>query len=314
MLTWNVLYLFMLHFIVCIWSQVKPETTEAIRCWINSTEISARTDIIELKLTTIREACNFSVIYSSVSPETNCHSTGDDSKYFQCLIKDLNPGTFYQLEIISTTDGERTNVSVQTDPEPPTDVVVEPDSDATSGLRVHWSHPRGRVDWYELSLEDAGTGDRRSTRVMGSAAPQLGFTALTPGTLYTVHLQATAGDRVSAPARSTAATAPSAIRGLRLSASSSNISVSWQPGPGRTEHFWVLLREQESLVQNVTVGSGVTSHSFTGVTPGTLHTVAVAAQSMGIQSDSVSKEVLAGKAKMTGGCFQVCQMKGFCLA
>ena len=72
--------------------------------------------------------------------------------------------------------------------------------------------------------------------------------------------------------------------------------------------------EQESLVQNVTVGSGVTSHSFTGVTPGTLHTAAVVAESMGIQSDSVSKEVLAGKAKFTGGCFQVCQMKGFCLA
>ena len=55
--------------------------------------------------------------------------------------------------------------------------------------------------------------------------------------------------------------------------------------------------EQESLVQNVTVGSRVTSHSFTGVTPGTLHTVAVVVESMGIQSSPVAKDVYTGKTK-----------------
>ncbi|XP_076119767.1 receptor-type tyrosine-protein phosphatase beta [Alosa pseudoharengus] len=276
-----------------------PETTEAIRCWINSTEVSASTDGIELKLTTIREGCNFSVFYSSVSPKTDCHSTGDDNKHFQCLLNDLNPGTLYQLEIISKTDGERKNVSAQTGPDLPSHVVVEPDGDATSGLRVHWSHPRGRVDWYELSLVDTGSAVRRATRVMGTAAPQSGFTALTPGTLYTLRLQALAGDRLSDPVLRNAATAPSAITGLKLIASSRNLDVSWQPGPGRTEHFRVLLTEQESLVQNVTLASGVNSHTFNGVTPGTLFKVAVIAESMGIQSDQVSKEVLTAPSAIS---------------
>lgn len=99
------------HFHNVSLSCLQPETTEAVRCWINDTEISVRTDSIELKLTAIREACNFSVFYSSVSPETDCHSSGNDSK---CVIKDLTPGTLYQLEIISKTDGERKNVSAQT--------------------------------------------------------------------------------------------------------------------------------------------------------------------------------------------------------
>lgn len=93
---------------------LQPETTEAVRCWINDTEVSGRTDRLELKLTTIREACNFSVFYSSGLPETDCHSSGNDTKHVQCVIKDLTPGTLYQLEIISQTDGERKNVSAQT--------------------------------------------------------------------------------------------------------------------------------------------------------------------------------------------------------
>lgn len=92
------------------------------------------------------------------------------------------------------------------EPERPADVVIEPDRDATSGLRVRWSHPRGRVDWYELSLVETGSADRRATRVMGTAAPQSGFTALTPGSFYTLRLQARAGARLSEPVISTAVT------------------------------------------------------------------------------------------------------------
>ncbi|XP_063053335.1 receptor-type tyrosine-protein phosphatase beta-like [Engraulis encrasicolus] len=277
------------------------ETTEAVRCWINDTEVHSTTDRIEVKFTTIREGCNFTIAYSSVSPEAECRSVLGDSESFQCLIEDLTPGTSFDLGIISKTDGERQNVSVQTDPEPPSDVVLEPDRDATSGLRVRWSHPRGTVDWYELSLEEVDTGRRVSaTRVMGTAATQSGFSALTPGTAYTLRLRSLTGDRGSVPTIRTAATAPSPIRGLKLAPSSRNLDVSWLPGPGRVEHFWVLLTEQDSLLHNVTVGAKVTTYTFSGVTPGTLCKVAVVAVSAGIPSAPISKAAVTAPSAIIG--------------
>lgn len=85
-----------------------------------------------------------------------------------------------------------------------------------------------------------------------------------------------------------------------MSASSRNLDVSWQPGFGQTEHFWVLLTEQGMLTQNITLDSGVTTHTFTSVTPGTLCRVTIVAESNGKQSDLVSEEVLTGKIKIVG--------------
>lgn len=89
--------------------------------------------------------------------------------------------------------------------------------------------------------------------------------------------------------------APSPVTGLKLSASSRNLDVSWQPGLGRAEHFWLRLTEQGSLTQNVTLDSRVSTYTFTSVTAGTLCRVAIVAESEGKQSDLVSEEILTGK-------------------
>lgn len=74
------------------------------------------------------------------------------------------------------------------------------------GLRVFWSRSVGHVDWYDVSLEDTSSGSTLRTRVMGSAAPQSGFSSLVPGSLYRVSVVATAGNRSAAPVHTTAAT------------------------------------------------------------------------------------------------------------
>lgn len=74
------------------------------------------------------------------------------------------------------------------------------------GLRVFWSRSAGHVDWYDVSLEDTGSGSTLRTRVMGSAAPQSGFSSLVPGSLYRVSVVATAGNRSAAPVHTSAAT------------------------------------------------------------------------------------------------------------
>lgn len=63
----------------------------------------------------------------------------------------------------------------------------------------------GHVDWYDLTLEDNVSKYTSKTRVMESAAPQSGFSSLVRGSLYTVSVVATAGNKSSAPAIASAA-------------------------------------------------------------------------------------------------------------
>ncbi|XP_045060884.1 receptor-type tyrosine-protein phosphatase beta isoform X2 [Coregonus clupeaformis] len=286
--------------IVCLWwCCVEAETTNAVKCSVNLTETSARTDSIALKLITTGEACNFTVFYeNSRSDITDCDQYGEYSNVYICDIRDLEPGTLHHFEVISKTDGERRNVSVRTDPVSPSRLDVLPDQvqaaqykspsqgqGGSPGLHVSWPRSRGLVDWYELTLQDTKTGATRNTRVMGTAATQSGFTSLTPGTLYALSLVATAGNKTAPPVLATAATAPSAVSGLQLSVSSSSLGVSWQPGPGMRECFRVLLREQQGgLVRNVTLKSSVTSHILDDLLPGTLYTVTMVTEAGGLQN------------------------------
>uniref|UniRef100_A0A674CLQ6 protein-tyrosine-phosphatase n=1 Tax=Salmo trutta TaxID=8032 RepID=A0A674CLQ6_SALTR len=269
----------------------QAETTNAVKCSVNLTETSARTDSIALKLLTTGEDCNFTVFYeNSRSDITDCDQYGEYSNVYICDIRDLQPGTLHHFEVISKTDGERRNVSVRTDPVSPSRLDVLPDQGhgGSPGLHVSWPRSRGLVDWYELTLQDTKTGATRNTRIMGTAVPQSGFTALTPGTLYGLSLVAIAGNKTAPPVLATATTGegPScSISSLQLLASSNSLSVSWQPGPGRREHFRVLLREQQgSLVRNVTLKSSVTSHILNDLLPGTLYTVTVVTEAGGLQN------------------------------
>uniref|UniRef100_A0A8C8M3B8 protein-tyrosine-phosphatase n=1 Tax=Oncorhynchus tshawytscha TaxID=74940 RepID=A0A8C8M3B8_ONCTS len=188
-------------------------TTEAVKCSFNLTETSANTDSIALELITTGEACNFTVFYEpSRSDITDCYQHGEYTNVYICDIRDLEPGTLHQFEVISKNDGERGNVSVQ---------------------------------------------------------------------------------------RSVTTQTPSAVSGLQLSPSSSSLSVSWQPGPGRRESFRVLLREQQgALVRNVTLKSSVTSHTLDDLLPGTLYTVTVVTEAEGLQN-AISKQAVTVPVAVT---------------
>ncbi|KAJ8245485.1 hypothetical protein GJAV_G00271240 [Gymnothorax javanicus] len=273
----------------------RSETTEAVKCSANLTEASSKTNSVLLKWTTSGEACNFKVVSNDSGVVMECRQDAHISGNFQCNIPDLEPGTVYHLGIISESDGERTNVSVQTEPQEPARLEVLLDSRGT-GVQVSWPRSPGRVDWYELSLESAETGETRSTRVMGTAAPRSGFTSLTPGILYSLRLVAIAGDKASRAVLASAATAPSVVRGLRLSSTTSNsLGVSWQPGPGRVERYRLLLRDLDSLIQNLTLQSSVTSHSLTDLVPGHLYNVSVVTETAGLQN-SVSSQARTAPA------------------
>ncbi|KAJ3596703.1 hypothetical protein NHX12_003107 [Muraenolepis orangiensis] len=204
------------------------------------------------------------------------------------------------------------NRAFMVDPLAPLGLDIQPDQaqykslaqghDGTSGLRVFWRSSPGHVDWYDVLLEErSGSGTRRSTRVMGSAALESGFTGLMPGTRYALGVGATSGNKSSPVVWRETATAPSTVSSLQLSASSDpeSLSVSWRFGPGRTELLQVLLSDQEGAVLgNLTVGNATNSTVFTDLQPGTFYTVTLVTQAVGLQS-ALSKQVTTAPSAVT---------------
>ncbi|XP_068169231.1 receptor-type tyrosine-protein phosphatase beta-like [Antennarius striatus] len=278
-------------------------STEAPRCSVNFTEIGSSSDSAVVKFTTAGLSCNFSLVTDGGS--TNCDPDGESENRFICHASGLEPGTLHSLTVMSKKDGEKSFAVVSTDPVSPEllHVKVDQDEDEThptnhsrsSALRVFWSRSAGYVDWYDVTLEDTSSGSTSTTRIMGSAAPQSGFISLVPGTVYTVSVVATAGNKSAAPVHTSAATAPAPVQGMHVaSSSSSSLSASWQVGPGRTEQLGVLLTDQDGvLLKNASLKNTTTSTQLDGLQPGTLYTVTVVAEAAGLRSSTFRQAVTA---------------------
>ncbi|KAF7707793.1 hypothetical protein HF521_019011, partial [Silurus meridionalis] len=92
--------------------------------------------------------------------------------------------------------------------------------------------------------------------------------------------------------------APLAVSQMNISASSTSIKVSWQPGPGRREAFWVTLTHEDVLIQNLMFSSNVTSCTLHGLSPGTLYTVTVVTQAAG-KNQNATKAIRTVPAPVT---------------
>lgn len=94
--------------------QVKT-TEEETRCVVNQTEASVNTNSCVIKFRSADRFCVFMLINLETGSQlTNCSETQTHSSRFTCELSDLEPGTFYNFGIISQTDGEHFNISLQT--------------------------------------------------------------------------------------------------------------------------------------------------------------------------------------------------------
>uniref|UniRef100_A0A8C9THW0 protein-tyrosine-phosphatase n=1 Tax=Scleropages formosus TaxID=113540 RepID=A0A8C9THW0_SCLFO len=251
---------------VCVFLQY--ETTESARCSVTVTKAAATTNEVTLHWSTPGQPCNFCVLatdgHTGLTESTGClaRNAHDEGGAYVWRMGGLQPGTVYHLAIESREDTLGANVTVRTGRS-----LVAPSSPF-------------------LSCE-VETGENSSTRVDGSAAPQLGFFALSPGTHYTLSLVAIAGNKTSL--LSVCHTAPSPVSILQLSPSSDDLSVSWKPGPGKVDNFRLLLWDSNGLLQNLTLESSIASHRLIGLVPGRLYNITVAAEFEG-QQRSVSKQ------------------------
>ncbi|XP_013882224.1 receptor-type tyrosine-protein phosphatase beta [Austrofundulus limnaeus] len=272
----------------------------SVWCSVDLMEVWSGSDSVVVRLISTCLSPDLNITADpGVGPDTVlCEPDGQSGHVFICHMTQLDPGTLYQLTVTSRKYGGRSHGSVRTDPVGPAHLEVQLDQESpaaapgnSTGLRIFWSRSAGHVDWYDVSLEDTSSGSVRSTRIIGSAAPQSGFNLLVPGTLYNISMVAWSGNRSAAPVHTITVTAPSAVGSLRVASSSSDsLNVLWRAGPGRTENFRVLLVDQDGvLLRNITVKNTTTFIGLNDLQPGTLYTVTVVTEAASLQSSTSTR-------------------------
>uniref|UniRef100_A0A4W5RUJ4 protein-tyrosine-phosphatase n=1 Tax=Hucho hucho TaxID=62062 RepID=A0A4W5RUJ4_9TELE len=253
-------------YLLPLFCSFQAETTNAVKCSVNLTETSARTDSIALKLITTGEACHFTVFYeNSRSDITDCDQYGEYSNVYICDIRDLEPGTLHHFEVISKTDGERRNVSVRTAPSAVSGLQLLVSSNT---LGVSWQPGPGRRERFRVLLRNQQGSLVRNVTLKSSVTSHI-LDDLLPGTLYTVTVVTEAGGLQNAVYKQ-AVTVPAAVSDLLLENNGSldSLRASWVTAMGSVDAYLVSLATLDSTNQDRTLPPNATEVVFSGLTPG----------------------------------------------
>ncbi|XP_052370533.1 receptor-type tyrosine-protein phosphatase beta-like [Oncorhynchus keta] len=263
------------------------------KCSINVTEADSSLESITLRLTTEGQQCNFTVLsVDSSSVVTACVEDLKDNNTFRCQVVSLQPGTSHTLQIMSTTDGQRANVTLQTSPSTVSGLQVSGTSDS---LGVSWQPGPGRTERFRLLLTDRVGVVRNLT--LESTAKDYTVTDLVPGRVYNITMVTEAGGRQSTTSRQIQ-TVPYAVSNLKLENNNTQDSLraSWSQPQGDVDSIVVTLSSSGTTPLEKTLSSDTTKAHFHQLTPGRTYQVSVATKSGELSNQSTaSANTVPGK-------------------
>ncbi|XP_008109152.2 receptor-type tyrosine-protein phosphatase beta isoform X1 [Anolis carolinensis] len=256
-----------------------------LKCTINQTEWKVSSRSVNLRWNSLGSHCNFSVTCSSKNALYRiCQPIQRANSSYECDYKGLEAGTLYHLRIVSLSDGETSNITLQTDPLPPERFEIRREQITPTTLQVWWSPSLGKVDRYELQLlENDKTEEEIHAPGASSRHDQI-FTNLIPGSKYIVLIRAVAGNKKSPAVNISVSTAPSPVDNIEVLAKMDSINVSWTSGPGNVDQYRLVLLDKGVSVQETDLAKHFLSYSFSGLTPGCLYNLTIIAKAKGLEN------------------------------
>ncbi|KAJ8008827.1 hypothetical protein DPEC_G00082460 [Dallia pectoralis] len=252
-------------------------------CSINTTEANASMNSIRLKITTLGPECNFSILAVDSSSEVS-ECVKNQEGTFECLVESLEPGMSYNLSIMSGTDSETTNVTLQTSPSIVSGLQV---SATSNSLGVSWQPGPGRTERFRLLLTDWLGVVKNLT--LESTRTDYTVTGLVPGHLYNVTMVTETGWFQSTTSRQTQ-TAPSTVSNLTLHHNGSQYSLraSWSKPQGDVDTILVVLTSTGTSPQDWTLQPETVETVFDHLTPGRRYQVWCTTKSGNLSSQSTA--------------------------
>ncbi|XP_062299423.1 receptor-type tyrosine-protein phosphatase beta isoform X2 [Scomber scombrus] len=202
--------------------------------------------------------------------------------FFTCVLDHLEPGTAYQLQLHSQSDGETANLTLHTRPSAPSGLAVT--SRTCSSLGLSWQAGPGRTQRFRLQLWERPHSPDQSGLLMNetleSTATQHTLNHLTPGRMYNVTMVTEAGGLQNSRTIE-AQTVPATVSNLTADYNNStSLRLSWQQPEGDLDALVVTLSSNDSRRRGrTTLPPNATQVTVDQLTPGSAYQVAVMSQS-----------------------------------
>ncbi|KAF1372106.1 hypothetical protein PFLUV_G00261460 [Perca fluviatilis] len=193
------------------------------------------------------------------------------------LLAGLTPGALYRLQAAAVSGGLRstsTSLEARTAPASVSEVTVA-NGGRSDALRVSWRPAAGVADSYLVRLQD-GSRSVHTLAVSRSSPPECSFSSLVAGRLYSVVIVTRSGrleNATAVQARTQPATVqdPTAVHSAR----DDFLKVYWRHATGDRDRYVVLIRYNNSVLQNKSVSATRNECVFSSLSPGRLYTVTV---------------------------------------
>ncbi|KAE8615599.1 hypothetical protein XENTR_v10008563 [Xenopus tropicalis] len=262
------------------------ENVEPVKCTINNTDVTVTSQSIYLEWTSPGSHCNFSLTCSSHNFwEITCNPIQKSNDSYECTLSGLEAGTVFDLRIVSLQDGEMKNLSLQTDPLPPSNFVVNKNSVTSSSVQANWAPSSGKVDLYKVKLLDSKKEIVQEIEVSGiSLTKEVTFKNLTPGTKYSIEITAISGNKRSPTSVINASTVPSTVKSIDANSKTDTIDASWKPGHGNIDSYKLILLNEDRKITEVVLEQNITSYSFHGLLPGYVYNLTVISEAAGLRT------------------------------
>ncbi|XP_072233128.1 receptor-type tyrosine-protein phosphatase beta [Leuresthes tenuis] len=294
-------------------SRAAPTEDPGVPCSISVSEPVSSLDSVSLTVSTAGQNCSFSVTsldsgedatecrrgkteeirganyLETNQPDVGGEAGGDNvtAEVFTCVLDQLEPGTAYQLQVLSQGDQESANVTVHTRPSAVVGLAVT--SRTCSSLGLSWQAGPGRTQRFRLQLwERAQSRDRSGllkNETLESTTTQHALVGLTPGRLYSVTVVTEAGE-LQSNVTIEAQTAPSSVSNITANNNRTNLWLSWQPPVGDVDALVVTFSSNGTRVWGTTLPQDATDVAVHQLTPGSAYQVAVTSRSGGLTNQS----------------------------
>ncbi|XP_068046304.1 receptor-type tyrosine-protein phosphatase beta isoform X1 [Anomalospiza imberbis] len=261
---------------------------QAAGCSANLTERSVAGQSVRLRWGAAGRACNFSLSGRSEDGQAaGCQPAPEGNGTYGCTLRGLEAGTWYHLRIEPLAGGEALNISLQTDPSPPSHLEINKEKTTLTSLQVQWNPSSGKVDMYNLVLLDCDNKKIQEVSVPGRISKtENTFSSLIPGNKYNIVLSAVAGNKTTPELHISGSTVPSPVENIQVSVKKDTIHVSWSSGSGHVDHYRLLLLDNHVPVHEIHQEGSLTSYTFSGLTAGHLYNLSIITQAAGLESSS----------------------------
>nr|XP_033808284.1 receptor-type tyrosine-protein phosphatase beta isoform X2 [Geotrypetes seraphini] len=260
------------------------EHVEPMKCTISLPEWSVSSRSIYVKWTSLGNPCNFSLSCSSENSwDGLCQPILRTNHSYECGFDGLDAGTLYELRLLSLLDGETKNLSLRTDPLPPSRFEVSKGKTTSTSLQVWWTPSLGKVDMYELHLIDSNKKKLQTVQIPGTVSQkEATFSSLIPGSKYNLGITAVAGDKSSPAVEIYGSTVPSSVKAVQVFSTTNTVHVSWLPGAGTVDQYRLILLDKDSPLHEVNLEKHFTSYIFHGLAPGHLYNFTIMTEAAGL--------------------------------